>query len=91
MHHELRLDHACHRLRLPAGTLLHCHQGPLWLTSELRGACGASPDTVLQSGDCHRIAAPGDYFLSDLGPQPGRCGIEPPRHRGRRRWALSLA
>lgn len=90
MHHELQLDHACQRLRLAAGTVLHCHQGTLWMTRECAGLRTASPDTVLHTGQRHRIDAAGDYFLTPLGGCTARCSVEPPPAAVRRRWILSV-
>ncbi len=85
MHRELQLDHACERLRLPAGAVLHTLAGTLWLTCEVRGATSASADIVLPAGQRHRVAQAGDYFLTHLRPGPPvRCTVELPQAQGSR-------
>lgn len=91
MPHELELDHACRRLHLPAGAVLHCQSGRLWLTRETRADAGASPDIVLLPGQRHRVEVAGTHFLTHLrgsGPAP-RCRVELPAARSGWRWAFS--
>lgn len=79
MQRDLRLDHACQRLTLPAGAVLHNLAGTLWLTCELRGAAGPSPDIVLAPGQRHRVAQAGDFFVTHLRPGPPvHCRVELP-------------
>lgn len=86
MRHELQLDGECQRLELPAGTVLLCRAGRIWLTRELGSDAGASPDIVLQPGQRHRVDSAGAHFLTHLrGSGPAALGwLElpaPPRWR----------
>lgn len=84
MRRTLHLDHSCERLPLPAGAVLHNRAGMLWLTCQVRGTRGPSPDIVLAPGQCHRVAQAGDYFLTHLRPgPPAHCTVELPDQAGR--------
>lgn len=90
-HRELHLDQACQSLHLPAGAVLHCHAGRLWLTRETRAQAGASPDIMLVPGQRHRVESAGMHFLTHLrtsGPA-ARCSVELPAPRAMLRGAFS--
>jgi hypothetical protein len=90
-HRELHLDHTCRSLHLPAGAVLHCHAGRLWLTRETHGQAGASPDIMLVPGQRHRVASAGMHFLTHLrtsGPA-ARCSVELPAPRATLRRVFS--
>ncbi|RCW75439.1 DUF2917 domain-containing protein [Pseudorhodoferax soli] len=91
MPHELQLDEACRRLHLPAGTVLHCHAGQLWLTRETPADAGASPHIVLQPGQRHRVAHAGPHFLTHLrsSGRAVRCSVELPTPGRARRGVFS--
>ncbi|WP_326537043.1 DUF2917 domain-containing protein [Pseudorhodoferax sp.] len=91
MHHELQLDHACQRLQLPAGAVLHCHAGRLWLTRETPGQAGPSPDIVLMPGQRHRVDVAGAHFLTHLrsSGRAVRCSLELPAPRAALRGVFS--
>lgn len=91
MHHELTLDQACRRLELPAGAVLHCHAGQLWLTRETPADPGPSPDIVLQPGQRHRVERAGPHFLTHLrgSGRAARCSLELPMPRPAGRGVFS--
>jgi hypothetical protein len=88
MTRQLVLDHDCQRLHLPAGAVLICHAGRLWLTQDTRAQQGASPDLVLQPGQRHRTTQAGDYIVTHLRPgPPARCEVILPAASRRTVWA----
>lgn len=93
MHHELQLDHACQRLHLRAGTVVHCHAGQVWLTREPLEQHGPSPDIVLTPGQQHRVEITGSHFLTHLrsSGEPVRCSVELPTAQGTLQGALRSA
>lgn len=92
MYRELQLNQTCQRLHLPAGAVVHCHAGRLWLTRETRDAHARSPDIVLAPGQQHRVEAAGDHFLTHLhsSGEPVRCAVELPAAQGKLRPAFSV-
>nr|WP_186329940.1 DUF2917 domain-containing protein [Variovorax boronicumulans] len=91
MHQELTLDQTCRRLHLPAGAVLHCHAGQLWLTRETLADGGPSPDIVLQPGQHHRVERAGPHFLTHLrgSGRPVRCSLRLPVPRSAARGVFS--
>lgn len=88
MGYLLDIDPGCLRLRLGAGARLRCAAGRLWLTFD-NGREEASPDVVLEAGECWRLTEGALCFVSRADRHlASRCEVDLREERGGcwRRW-----